>query len=271
MNDNGIYLCAEVGVSWDSKPRLFKLIQDCLDAGAHAIKVQLYDEETIKDYPEALKERLRPMMIDLSLLNEISNFVHANGGELVVTPMYKGAMDMAKKVKPFPVDGFKIRAKDFTNPVVFRDIVGKADAKPIYISVPHDKDTEIPPTSDEVWKMMWGTGVHTVYCRPEYPPKNEEMNLWKSLTYNGISLHSPDWTVHAIACAMHLGYEERRPREHRKRFYCEVHVRPDLYEEYDRGDEIYHRELPLDYAVSVWPSDLHQLRRAIDLMEETIG
>lgn len=268
MKEHGIYLCAEVGVSWETRPRLMKLIKDCLVAGAHAIKVQLYNEETIADYPEELKERLRPMILEIPQLCEISTFIHANGGELVITPMFKGAMDMALKTKPFPVDGFKIRAKDFNNTALFKEIMGKAGDKPIYVSVPHDKGTEIPPTSEEVWQLMWGTGVHTVYCRPEYPPKLEELNLWKSLTYDGISLHRPEWEVHALACAMHLGYLERRPREHKRRFYVEVHVMPTEQIAYLEGKE---HMAPLDREVSLTPADLAKLKHAIDLMEATVG
>ena len=268
MSPSGIYLCAEVGVSYDTKPRLFKLIKDCLDNGAHAIKLQLFNEDVLKDYPPELHQRLSPMILGLSDLCEISSYVHANGGELVVTPFYIGAMDMLKKVRPFPVDGYKIRAKDFTNQALAQDIVSKAGEMPVYLSIPHDRNTETPPTSDDVWRLSWSIGVHTVYCRPEYPPKKEEMNLWKSLQYNGISLHSNEWEVHAIACAMHLGHEERRPREHAKRFYCEVHVMPKE-QICVVGDKEYAH--PLDREVSIFPSELERLRHAIDLMEETIG
>jgi hypothetical protein len=208
--------------------------------------------------------------------------------------MYAGAMDKLAKVQPFPVDGYKLRAKDFTNPSLVHEVIGKAGNKPVYVSVPHDEWGQIMPTREEVWKDMWTSGVYTVYCRPEYPPKNENLNLHKSLTFNGVSLHSNDWLVHALACAMHVGYEETRPKEHNKRFYVEVHVMPtpgiDLPPlqigregeiTFEGGNVSYtvpEEELTvmnygktLDQEVSIFPRELSLLRNAINVMEETIG
>ena len=268
MKDRGIYLCAEVGVSWDSKTRLKRLIKDCLEAGADAVKLQLFNEETIKDYPPELKRRLWGMMLQLGDLNEISVFTHANGGELIVTPMYLGAMDLLAKMKPFPCDGFKVRAKDFTNVPLLKEVVTKAAEMPVYVSVPHDANGDIPATPPDVWSTLFSTNVYQVYCRPEYPPKVREMNLWKSLGSNGVSLHSPDWTMHAIACAFHIGREEARPHEHIKRFYCETHVIPREWTSVV-GETTYLS--PLDNEVALSPDDLAKLKQAIKTMEEAIG
>jgi sialic acid synthase SpsE len=208
-------------------------------------------------------------MLQLGDLNEISVFTHANGGELIVTPMYLGAMDLLTKMRPFPCDGFKVRASDFTNLSLLKEIVDKSGDKPVYISVPHDAKGEVPAVVDGTWQTVFSSNVYTVFCRPEYPPKVSEMNLWKSLqTANGISLHSPDWTLHAIACAFHIGREEARPHEHIKRFYCEVHVIPREWTSVV-GETTYLS--PLDHEVSISPDDLAKLKKAIKDMEEAIG
>jgi sialic acid synthase SpsE len=266
--DCGIYLVAECGVAWDSKSRLKRLIKDVLEAGADAVKLQLFSAETIKDYPVGLRERLTSMMLQLGDLNEISVFTHANGGELIVTPMYLGAMDLLAKMRPFPCDGFKVRAKDFTNLPVLKEVITKAGGMPVYVSVPHDAEGNIPATVPEVWPTVFSTNVYQVYCRPEYPPKLNTLNLYKSLGSDGISLHSNDWTVHAIACAFHIGREEARPHEHIKRFYCEVHVQPSELISVV-GETTYDR--PLDAEVSLTPAQLAELSRAIKTMEVAIG
>lgn len=266
--DVGIYLVAECGCSWDTKPRLKRLIKDCLDAGADAVKLQLFNAKTIADYPPSLRERLTPMILEIPDLCELSTFVHANGGELVVTPMYVGAMDKLLKVKPFPVDGFKVRGKDFTNLPLLKEIVSRAGDRPVYISIPHDAEGNVPAVEDGTWQTTYSTNCYSVFCRPEYPPKLNTLGVWKSLTMNGVSLHSPDWTVHAAACAMHIGYEERRPREHIKRFYCEVHVMPKE-PVCVVGETTY--TSPLDKEVSLSVDDLAKLSKTIKSMEEAIG
>lgn len=282
MKDIGIYLCAEVGVSWDTKPRLKRLIKDCLEAGADAVKLQMFNEETIKDYPPALRERLTPMILTSADLNELSVFVHANGGELVVTPMYLGAMDILKKLKPFPVDGFKVRATDFTNLPLLKEVIGKAGDVPVYVSVPYDEFGNTRNVQDGTYQTLWSSNVYSVFCRPEYPPKLGTMGLYHSLNFNGVSLHSKDWTVHAIACAFHIGHEEIRPHEHIKRYYCEVHVMPEpgrsveVNVDKDEAGRIYtipgdEYEHPLDEAVSLRAEDLAKLAKAIKTMETVIG
>jgi len=281
MKDVGIYLCAEVGISWDTKPRLKRLIKDCLQAGADAIKLQLFDAGTIKDYPDELRERLTHMILSLADLNEISVFVHANGGELIVTPMFHGAMDVLAKMRPFPCDGFKVRAKDFTNLALLKEIITKAGDKPVYVSVPHDAEGDVPAVVDGTYQTVFSTNVSRIYCRPEYPPKVNKLNLYKALVsnFNGISLHSNDWTVHAAACAFHIGHEEQRPHEYIRRFYCEVHAMPEPGVPLDLSadtenvvpEDTLRFQHPLDEAVSLTPADLAKLKKAIDMMESAIG
>jgi sialic acid synthase SpsE len=265
-----------------------RLIKDCLVAGADAVKLQLFNEDTIKDYEPKLRERLTPMILTLADLNTISVFVHANGGELIVTPMYPGAMDILAKMKPFPCDGFKVRGKDFTNLPLLKEIVSKAGDKPVYVSVPHDAEGNVPSVADGTYQTICSSNCSIIYCRPEYPPKLNTLNLYKSLmsNFSGISIHSNDWTVHAAACAFHIGHEEQRPHEHIRRYYCEVHVMPvpgvpfEISYGLGSGEEASITAIPegymkfnnpLDEAVSLVPEDLEKLAKAIKMMETAIG
>ena len=67
MKELGIYLCAEVGVAWDSKTRLKRLIKDCLDAGADAVKLQLFNAKTI-GYAKTLKATVTAKDTELATL-----------------------------------------------------------------------------------------------------------------------------------------------------------------------------------------------------------
>jgi len=278
MSKDGMYLCAELGVNWDGKKELLnRMVGDCIDAGVDAIKLQMFDTDSVRDYPLELRQRLMPMILDEIDIIDIAERVHESKIDLIVTPFYLGAF---KTLRELPIDGIKIRAKDWWK-FEFHNATRDWDI-PVYTSVPYTMgEIDWSGVPEEIRKdkgvsmlsRTRGKKRYRVYCIPKYPPATDELNLYMVTNFDGISLHSPDWCDHFAAACINI--KKQYDNGEKRRFYIEVHYMPTVYTGEDihplwaRG--ILGRESFIDGAVSLSQRDLESLVKACADLEEAIG
>lgn len=254
MSKDGIYVCAELGVNWNGD---FKILKDeVLEmkmAGVDAVKLQLFDKDALQAYEPTLRGRLENMVLDAPDVLEISERVHACELELVVTPMYIEAFDW---LKDMPIDGIKIRAKDW-----LRDDFYEASRKfdvPVYTSIPCVAGEMVQATPTQFARTR-GKERYRIYCVPLYPPEKSDLNLWKVVDFDGCSLHSRDWWDHFAAACINIQYQYYHNL--RRRFYVEAHYLAQALP----------RECQPDADVSVDWKGMKDLARACEEFEEAIG
>jgi len=267
MSKDGVYVVAELGVNWFGEMGVLRdMVCDCAIAGADAIKLQMFSESEIRDLPNA--DLLRQMVLSGSDVLDICELAHKKGLDVIVTPMYPEAIEVLKLL---PVDGIKIRAKDWMN----TDLVRAALAlrKPTYISVPYTKGEIKRPegkTDLELHSALtrtFGDNIWHVMCVPLYPPQMEDLCLFvlNSPLISGFSDHVPYWTTAFQAVAARLNWEASKNISTRKRFYLEVHVMP-YYADLGHTED----EVP-DAKVSMTLDDLALLVLAVSRGERAVG
>jgi sialic acid synthase SpsE len=258
MSKEGVYICAETGVNWNGDfDHLKEWIGALSDAKVDAVKIQVFDELTIKEYPLDLKQRLREMILGFDEVWELSNLCKGKNVDLVVTPMYIEAFDWLKDIS---IQGLKIRAKDWYKEN-FIEMQHKFNC-PMYISIPHVKGVRLPlPADVEEGKAFFrtrGNERYRLYCVPQYPPKTEDIVLGNVGDFDGMSIHSKKWYEHYAGAAMNLW--KQWDAGTRRRFYLEAHVLPWVEQD----------ERCIDEAVSLNMHDLQQLVWACTELEDLV-
>ena len=259
MSKEGIYVCAEMGCNWNSDfERLKTWVGDLADIKVDAVKIQVFDKETIKDYDPVLRGQLENMILGFDEVWELSGLCKAKNVDLVVTPMYIEAFDWLKDIS---IQGLKIRAKDW-----YKEEYINMQHKfrcPMYISIPHVKGirTPVPADVDEgkAFFHTRGNERYRLYCVPQYPPRTEDMVLGNAGDFDGISIHSKKWYEHYAGACMNIW--KQWDTGTKRRFYLEAHVLP-WTEPHERC---------IDEPVSLTMHELGQLVVACVELEDLIG
>lgn len=262
VSKDGAYVCAEIGVNWNDIEGLFGMCSNASSAGADAVKLQLFDEETLKDYPEPTKSACLARMLEPRAIKAISEMLHDNKTDLVITPMSKATAEWVRdNIRLF--DGIKIRATDYMN----QDIIGAFDGVhlPIYTSIPmfgEFGESEFGYNKEAYLKSRGGNR-YRIMCLNRYPPRPADMNLAEVINFDGVSLHSPVWTDYLVAASVNL--QRQVFAGTKRRFYIEAHVVPIGAE----AEEV--RMTYLDGGVSIPIRDLVKLVKAVGRLEDVIG
>lgn len=264
MSQEGVYVCADLGVNWlGDFQRLLSMMRECKAAGADAVKLQFFDKEYLDNnkaeyLASGIYTRLSKMCLAPVHVQSFHEFCKDEGIELVVTPFsFKLAMQLSL-MKCY--DGIKIRAADWFNKNMW-DAVCKLETKR-YISFPHEKG-QIPAQGATPEDVLWalsrrGPSDFKVYCVPKYPPKLEELYLTNVAQYDGFSSHYPDYRIPLMAATLAVNWQKRHGK---RRFYLEVHLKPS---------RINNQLLP-DAKVSLDKYGLADLCKGIKMLEEAIG
>lgn len=264
MSKDGVYVCADLGVNWCGKfDLLTKMMKTCSWRGVDAVKVQYFDQEYLEtnkaDYTPELRKRLDKMVLNFSHLYTLSCVAKEleHKVDFIVTPF---SAKLAENLKDVPLDGIKIRSKDWLNKEMW-DVVKDWNVQR-YVSVPYDNNQAMIGKADGP-KVAWamgrrGGGNHRVYCIPKYPPTLEELNLTNVEQHDGFSCHYPDHHIPLIAATIAVN---RQVKYGKRRFYLEVHF---------KMPKIKNSLMP-DANVSLNDYGLGDLCRGVKMLEEAIG
>jgi len=184
------FICAEIGVNFRNLNEADEMIREAAAAGAAAVKFQAYDVALMdRDTDPVLVSQLNMIQLNETAVRYLYWRCRAAGVELMVTPMYPGAVPM---LDPY-VKRWKIRYKDRENEAILSPC--RATGKPMLIS------------------------GENVFCVPEYPPSIDYTAKSLSLFHIGYSNHIPCFSV----------WTEENVSAFKSLDYLEVHVKRDHY------------------------------------------
>jgi sialic acid synthase SpsE/CMP-N-acetylneuraminic acid synthetase len=225
--DHPAYIIAELGVNHDgSVERALKLTRAAAEAGADAVKLQLFDpdqllsaEAELAGYQEAVADdplqMLRKLRLGVDDMLQVKQLARELGLGFIVTPFSLENVDAMRRLDP---DAVKIASPDCVNLPLLRTMM--ALGKPMIVSVGAAEWDEIAMTVDAL-------GNHPavlLHCVSAYPTPDEHarLGLLGSLNYFSLPIGYSDHTTHALtgalaavegACVLekHLTYDRAAP------------------------------------------------------------
>lgn len=177
------FIIAEIGCNWGSWKYALKMIEEAKNAGADAIKFQLFNEEVIRESP--LFGRLQKMILLESDVAALKREADKHKLKLVLTPMYGEAVETAAKY----ADYIKIRFKDHENMNLIQSALDTG--KTVLLSEAYHPDSML---------MRYHPQIKHLYCIPKYPPAITDFNMDYAACFDGFSDHYPH-NVCALAYA----------------------------------------------------------------------
>ncbi len=215
------YIIAEIGVNHEGSIELARrLIDEALEAGAHAAKFQSYKAGKIasKQSPAYWDTKKEPTKSQYELFNkydsfepedyrELATYCQKKGIDFMSTPFDLDAVDFLDPLVP----AFKIASADITNIPLLRKVA--STGKPVIISTGASSLAEIE-TAVQTVRGIGCRELALLHCVLNYPTPEENAQLCmisvlKRTFYDcviGYSDHvAPDETISALEAAMLLG------------------------------------------------------------------
>jgi sialic acid synthase SpsE len=177
-----IFVVAEIGVNWDGD---FTLLEQMMlkskEIGFNAVKFQAFNENLIKDHPEA--SRLIKTAISEKNIEKVDELAKLSEIEWFCTPMYPKAVEF---LEPY-VKRFKIRALDGKSMISGNpsEIVEKIlqTKKPIIVS------SETNPFNTKFYGEQL---IDWLYCVSKYPCELTDLDFSEMSYFSGYSNHCPN-------------------------------------------------------------------------------
>lgn len=232
-----VYIIAEIGVNWaGSKELAFNMIKKAKEAGASAVKFQMFSDDDIKHH--RLYDTLKTMIVTPEFARELKDFADKLEIDWICTPFNLEAVDILNNLG---VKYIKIREKDSGN----RKLIDKAleTGKTLLISAQR-RPLEL--------SLMFHANIRWLYCIPRYPPTAEDFADFKGRIegMDGFSCHYPHIVVPLLAVAWGAKY-------------LEVHVAPDGV------DNVPDKNVSLSFAQLKELVDNVRLVEKLGLLEES--
>jgi len=241
-------LIAECGVNWRTLSDLFIMFMKAKEAGADAVKVQLFNEEIIEQMPPnpMLRARLKTLILNRMDVKYLESMADTIGIKLIATPMYPEAVSGAAWLS----DYIKIRYADRYNDAILTQAV--LTGRHLLISCdleylgPH-----LPGLIEDYKEKTF------MYCQPGYPPDKLVIPTNLGTVFKGYSNHfrsvDPPLLAHVMGCE-----------------YIEVHVYNEdavgmAPPEYDAIGNLFNRPTDvIDYKVSLSFAQLAELKKRME-------
>ena len=227
-----VTIVAECGVNFKTFQEAISMINGAkvLAAGIDKVKFQCYDKRVLKGVREPLFSQLMEIQVDEHRAGVLMDAGKANDIEVLFTPMYPEAVDFLERLG---VKTYKIRERDGAA-LVSKD--GSASAveptplikkvmdtnKQVYISVQRKP-------LDQYW--LHHPRISYLYCKPQYPARLEDLELWRCAYNYGFSCHTPDIMAPVTAAVLMQTHIEENTAK-----VIEVHVSNEPKSSYPDGN-----------------------------------
>jgi len=168
---------AEIGSNWEGKiEKAFRLIQECKDAGANAIKFQMWRQKDL--YPDNPEFRKYELTFDKA--KRIGGYCDAEDIEFFCSVFYPEAVAFLEE---WGVERYKIASRTFKHEdpytVETLEAVSKT-YKPIIFSDGFHQVIDIKETERQ----------SQLYCISEYPTSPDVIDWTEIMKYDGFSDHT---------------------------------------------------------------------------------
>lgn len=193
------YIIAEVGSNWHSLDDCLVSIKCAAQAGADAVKFQLFTHKSLYGYDDGLG-----MLPELprEWLPHLASAATSRGIEFLCTAFSEEEVDL---VDPY-VPAHKVASSDFTHIPLLRHI--KSKGKPVILSCGASSDSEIEAV---VAEMKDYPAVVLMYCHSAYPARwhnlfrihqLDDLNI--PLIAKGYSDHTRDVIYAPLSAHLHF-------------------------------------------------------------------
>ncbi len=198
------YIIAEIGSNHDGdKARALDLIVQAAEAGANAVKFQLFKAETLVVPNNPAYNTLQKAAIPHEWLPGLAEAALKAGVDFSVTPFDLEGVHQLTRVRPAFI---KIASSDLTFFSLLRRIA--QTGLPIIMSTGMANFSDIEKAIAELKKHN-ATEIGLMHCVSMYPPDFKDMNLLAitelSRRFNlvsGLSDHTPGSSMAVAACAL---------------------------------------------------------------------
>ena len=225
---SSIEIVAEAGVAWRNLDEAKLMIEHAKAAKVDAVKFQVYSDEVIRQSP--VYEDLKRIMLNKETSHILLEHGKAVNCEVFFSVMYPEAIDFLEELN---AKRYKIREKDArilvsesgsASPVEPSPLIKRVmeTNKPVYMSV------ERKPL-DAYWRLH--PRIIWLYCKPVYPARLEELELWKCSLNHGFSCHCPEIVAPVTAAAMIMSTKSTHDAK-----VIEVHVSNEPKADYIDGN-----------------------------------
>jgi len=232
------FIVAEIASNWEgSLDRATKLIQESKNAGANAVKFQMWRAHDLYNNKHPNWKFIKKSEITLKKAKKLKQISDKIGIEFFCSAFYPEAIEILEKLK---VKRYKIASRTclLKDPYALETLQKKSHTKkPVIISM------GMGGSRKKIEKIFSNNKKIFCYCISEYPTKITKIDWKKAIKYDGFSDHTLGITAPLIFTML-------KKQQNAKNILIEKHVKLSNSKGPDAGSSIDTEELAsLVYAV----------------------
>lgn len=179
------FVVAEIGSNWEgSLKKAEKLIRKCKDAGADAVKFQMWKATDLYSRTHPSWHFIKKSEITFNIATKLKKIADNESIEFFCSAFYPEAVDFLEKLG---VKRYKVASRTclFKDPQSIETLENKAKTrKPIIISM------GMGGNRAQIQKIFSNNKVVFCYCISQYPLPYEKINWNSALKFDGFSDHT---------------------------------------------------------------------------------
>ncbi|MGQ0626666.1 MAG: N-acetylneuraminate synthase family protein [Phycisphaerales bacterium] len=201
------YVIAEIGVNHDgSLERALEMVDGAAEAGADAVKVQMFEADLLMsrasrlaEYQRAAGERepiemLRRLQLEDRALDAIARQAEARGMAAIVTVF---SVELVGRAAAMPFDAFKTASPDIIHRPLLEALA--AVGRPMIVSTGASTVAEVTRATE--WLARFPIEVSLLQCVSCYPTREEDA------AFEGIGALMAEFATHHVGYSDHLASE----------------------------------------------------------------
>ncbi|CAH0260017.1 N-acetylneuraminate synthase family protein [Peribacillus simplex] len=183
--DGRTFIIAEIGVNHNGSLILAKkMVDKAIDAGADAVKFQMFDTEALTteqadltEYQKRTKEKnqydmLKKLELSPAEFIDLKKYCDKKNTIFLATPFDLNSVDFLNKLD---MCAFKVGSGDLTNFPLLKRIV--KTGKPIILSTGMSTISEIDQTIEYLNALKGNLQISVLHCTSSYPASEQQINL----------------------------------------------------------------------------------------------
>jgi len=207
------FVVAEIGSNWEgSLHKAKKIIKECKNAGADAVKFQMWRAVDLYDKSHPSWNEIKKSELSFEMVKKIKMFADKEKVEFFCSAFYPEAV---KFLISIGVKKFKIASRTclFTDPYSTEVLEKKASSKKeIIISM------GMGGKKKKIEKIFERNKTTFCYCISDYPLNFEKINWNDAVKYDGLSDHTMDILSPVLFTIL-------KKQKNAKKIYIEKHVK----------------------------------------------
>ena len=209
----GTFVAAEIGSNWEgSFQKAKKIIKECKNAGADAVKFQMWRAEDLYKKSHPNWNNIKKSELSFQMVKKLKDFSDKEKIEFFCSAFYPEAVKFLVSIN---VKKFKVASRTclFSDPYSMNVLQEKAQSKKeIIISM------GMGGNKKKISKLFNKKKTTFCYCVSEYPLQFKKINWNDAIKYDGFSDHTMD----ILAPILFTIFKKQKSS---RRIYIEKHVK----------------------------------------------